>query len=283
MFLKKLLKMSKENPLVSVVMPAYNAEKYIPEAIESILNQTFQDFEFIIIDDGSTDRTWEIIQEYAKMDGRIISVRNEKNLKICKTLNKGVGLSKGIYIARMDSDDWSCPDRFEKQVEFMEKHEDVVVSGGYVEVTDENLSTLYLKKYPTLDKDIRKKMFIYNPFTHPCVIFRSEIIKSEDPIYNHDFYDAEDYDLYFRLGKKGKLANINKVLLKYRVSSGSVSYKRHARQGLITFLVRLKAVFKYGYSIPFYILLIQPVELLMVIILPASIKYKIFSFMRKYI
>lgn len=275
--------MSRENPLVSVVMPAFNAEKYIPEAIESILNQTFKDFELIIIDDGSTDKTWNIIQEYAKKDGRIIPVRNEKNLKICKTLNKGVVLSKGVYIARMDSDDWSYPDRFEKQVEFMEKHQDVVVSGGYVEVSDENLATLYLKKYPLLDNDIRKKMFIYNPFTHPCVIFRSEELKLENPIYNHDFYDAEDYDLYFRLGKKRKMANINDVLLKYRVSSGSISFKRHVRQGLITLLVRLKAVFKYGYTIPFYILLLQPVELLMILLLPASLKYKIFSLMRKYI
>lgn len=275
--------MSKKEPLVSVVMPAYNAEKYLSEAIESVLNQTFKDFEFIIIDDGSKDRTWEIIQDYAKKDGRIIPVKNEKNLKICKTLNKGVILSKGKYIARMDSDDWSYPDRFEKQIDFMENHPNVVVSGGYVEVSDENLATLYLKKYPLLDNEIRKKMFIYNPFTHPSVIFRSEIIKSEDPVYDHDFYDAEDYDLYFRLGKKGKLANIDDIILKYRVSSGSISYKRHVRQGLVTLLVRLKAVFKYGYSIPFYILLLQPVELLMVLILPASMKYKIFSLMRKYI
>lgn len=275
--------MSKEKPFVSVVMPAYNAEKYISEAIESILNQTFKDFEFIIIDDGSKDKTWEIVQDYAEKDERIVAVRNEKNLKICKTLNKGVKISKGKYIARMDSDDWSYQDRLKKQIDFMESHLNVVVSGGHVEVSDENLSILYLKKYPLLDKDIRKKMFIYNPFTHPCVIFRSDVIKTENPTYDHSFYDAEDYDLYFRLGKKGEMANIKEILLKYRVSSGSISFKRHVRQGLVTLLIRLKAVFKYGYSIPFYILLLQPVELLMVLLLPAWIKYKIFSLMRKYI
>jgi len=275
--------MSSKTPLVSVVMPAYNAEKYISEAIESILNQTFKDFEFIIIDDGSTDRTWEIIQEYAKKDERIVPLRNDKNLKICMTLNKGIEASRGKYIARMDSDDWSYPNRLEKQVNFLEKNTDIVVCGGCLEVSDENLNLLYIRRYPTVDKIIRRKMFMYNAFAHPSVMFRGSSLREEEYYYDPDFYDAEDYDLYFRLGKNGSFANLEDILLKYRVSSTSISYKRHTHQGLITLKVRSKAVFQYGYRIPFLSLLLQPFELIIVLLLPASVKYKLFSFMRKYV
>ena len=277
------MKMSKKDPLVSVVMPAYNTEKYISEAIESILNQTFKDFEFIIIDDGSTDKTWEIIQSYAEKDKRIIPVKNEKNLKISRTLNKGIAMSKGKYIARMDADDWSYPSRLEKQVEFMERNTDVVVSGGYIVVCDETLSPVYVRKYPVTDKSIRSKMFIYNPFAHPSVMFRTFPIKEEKCVYDHNLHGAEDYDLYFRLGKRGKFANLNDVILKYRISDNSVSYKGHVRQGLLTLYIRFKAVTKYGYKIPVHFLLAQPFELLIILLVPFSLKNKIFSLMRKYI
>lgn len=275
--------MNKKDPLVSVVMPAYNAEKYISEAIESILNQTFRDFEFIIVDDGSADKTWEIIQEYAKKDKRIIPVKNEENLKICKTLNKGIDLSRGKYIARMDADDWSFETRIEKQVFFMEDNPNVVVCGGYIEVCNENLSPMYTRKYPLTDKSIRKKLFIYSPFAHPSVMFRTFPIKREEYIYDYNLHDAEDYDLYFRLGKRGKFANLKDVLIKYRVSDNSISHKKHVRQGLLTLYIRCKAVIKYGYKIPPYLLLFQPIELLIILLFPFSLKNKVFSLMRKYV
>src|SRR3989338_6124930 len=101
-------------PEVSVLMPAYNAGKYIGEAIESILHQTFTDFELVIVDDGSTDNTWDIIQEYKKTDNRIVAIKNDKNIKLALTLNKGIGLCKGTYVVRMDANDYSYPDRIEK-------------------------------------------------------------------------------------------------------------------------------------------------------------------------
>lgn len=112
-------------PKVSVLMPNYNCEKYLPEGIESILNQSFRDFEFIIVDDGSSDRSWEIIQEYAAQDERIIAVKNEENLGISGNRNKLLSLAKGKYIVWQDSDDISLPYRIEKQHEYMQYHPEV--------------------------------------------------------------------------------------------------------------------------------------------------------------
>ena len=186
-----------QEPKLSVLMPAYNAEKYIGEAIESILNQTFKDFEFIIIDDCSTDKTWEIILDYSKKDDRIIALRNEKNLKISATLNKGIEIVKGKYIARMDADDWSYPDRLQKQHEFMEKNLEVGISGGTIEVCDENLKVLNKRAYNLTDEEIRKKIFRYSPFCHPATIYKT--VLAQKNYYNLDLETAEDYDFYFRV------------------------------------------------------------------------------------
>ena len=131
-----------ELPLISVIMPCYNREKYIVEAIESILNQTYTNFEFIIIDDCSTDNTFEIVKEYAKKDNRILALKKDKNYCYVHSLNKGIEIAKGKYIARMDDDDISLPERFEKQVEFLEKNEDIIALGTFIEIFSDDM-----KKY----------------------------------------------------------------------------------------------------------------------------------------
>ena len=271
--------MSKEKPLVSVVMPAYNAEKYISEAIESILNQTFRDFEFIIIDDGSKDKTWEIIQDYAKNDNRVIPVKNEENLKICKTLNKGILMSRGEYIVRMDSDDWSYPERIEKQVSYMTSHPDVVISGGNIEVCDEGLDVIHNREYPSDDADIRKVFFRYNPFCHPSTIYKSDIAK-EIGLYNPTLYDAEDYDIYFRFGNVGKLANIKDVIHKLRTRSDSVSQSRTKSQEMITLYIRHKAVVEYGYKPTTKDKIYNVLQVFIGFLIPSKIKFRLFSYLR---
>lgn len=131
-----------ELPLIYVVMSCYNREKYVVEAIESILNQTYTNFEFIIIDDCSTDNTFEIVKEYAKKDNRILALKNDKNYCYVHSLNKGIEIAKGKYIARMDDDDISLPERFEKQVEFLEKNEDIIALGTFIEIFSDDM-----KKY----------------------------------------------------------------------------------------------------------------------------------------
>jgi len=233
-------------PLVSVLMPAYNSEEFIGLAIESILNQTFTDFELIIIDDHSVDKTWEIIKEYKKQDRRIIALRNENNLKICRTLNRGLDIAKGQLIARMDADDWSYPERLEKQVALMEKDKAVVVSGAGIAVCDEKLQIGSYRMYHESDNEIRQHLFRYSPFCHPVIMMRTEAVKNVSG-YSVFLYDAEDYDLYFRLGLAGKFANLPDCLLKYRINSNSVSVKRARRQEKITLFIRLKAVYEYSY------------------------------------
>ena len=235
-------------PSVSVLMPAHNAEKYISEAIESILNQTFEDFEFIIVDDCSTDRTWEIIQEYAKKDKRIVAVRNEKNLKIALTLNRGMNLVKGKYIARMDSDDWSYPDRLQKQFDFMEANPETGASGGTMEVCTKNLVRKSCREYNLTDLEIRKKIFRYSPFCHPLVMFNAEILKKYNLNYCQFLPIAQDYDLYFRIGNVSKFGNLKDILLKYRVVDTSISISKAKTQENLTLFIRMKAVFEYGYK-----------------------------------
>ena len=235
-------------PVISVLMPAYNAEKYIAESIESILNQTFTDFEFIIIDDCSTDKTWEIIQKYTDKDKRIIAMRNEKNLKIARTLNKGLDLVRGKYIARMDSDDWSYHDRLQKQFDFMEANPEIGVSGGTMEVCNENLIKKSYRKYNLTDSKIRKKIFRYSPFCHPLVMFNAEILKKHKLYYCQFLPVAQDYDLYFRIGKVSKFGNLKDILLKYRVVDTSISISKAKTQENLTLYIRMKATFEYGYK-----------------------------------
>lgn len=261
-------------------MPAYNAEKYIAEAIESILNQSFKDFEFIIVDDCSTDGTSKIIENYAKNDQRIVSIKNEKNLHISYSLNRGIELARGEYIARMDADDWSYPDRLEKQFNFMEHNPDIGVSGGSMEYCDRELNIKGYRKYNITDEQIRKKLFRYSPFCHPLIILRSSIIKKYGLIYGPVLAIAEDYDLYFKIGAVSKFGNIPDYLIKYRVVKTGTSISKARTQEMLTLYIRLKAVFEYGYSMTFVDKLYFLGQFLSMFIVPPKLKISIFNFIR---
>jgi len=272
--------MDKKDPLVSVIMPAYNAEKFIGEAIESILNQTFKDFEFIILDDCSKDKTWEIIKDYAKKDERIVAVKNEKNLKISATLNKGILLARGKYISRMDADDWSYPQRFEKQINYLEGNSAVVLLGSVIEVADSTMRVLNLRRYPLDDTSIRSTLLKYSTFAHPSVTYRrEEAVKCG--MYNTNLYDSEDYDFYFRIGNFGKFANYPEILLKLRTHKESVSQKKIQRQSMLTLYIKLKAVFEYGYQMNLGDKIFFYIHAFGSFFVPAKIRFRLFNFMRK--
>lgn len=264
------------NPKVSILMPAYNVQDYIAYAIESMLCQTFADFEFIIIDDGSIDNSWDIIQEYAKKDKRIVALKNEANYKICKTLNRGIDIARGEYIVRMDADDWSYPYRLEKQVKFMDENPKVGVSGGYIMVCDKDMHSRHLRKYKSNDREIRKRMFFYNPFCHPATIWRCDILK-KTTCFNEMLYDVEDYDLYFRAGRMSKFANLPDMLIKYRISENSVSFKRARRQERLTLYVRLKAMIEYGYRMNLKTILYLVGQYISMFVMPYKLKVWLFN------
>lgn len=213
-----------KQPLVSVIMPAYNTEKYIGEAIESILNQTFKDYEFIILDDVSTDGTWEIIKKYANQDARIIPIRNEKNLYIAENRNKGVSLAKGKYIVWQDSDDISLPTRIEKQVALMESNPKVGICGAYIQSFDEK-GDLDVRRYAQNDAELRRNIFKFSPVAQPVAIVRKEALDKVGP-FDTSLPPAEDIDMSFRIGEFYEFANIPEILLRYRAHSQSATRKR---------------------------------------------------------
>lgn len=236
----------KKSPKISVVMPAYNAEKYIGEAIESILHQTFSDFELIIIDDGSIDWTREIIEQYVQKDPRVIWIKNEKNMQISATLNRGVQFARGEYIARMDADDRSVPDRFEKQVVFLDDNLDIGIVWWSMQLFNSKW-IIWIRKYYLNDAEIRKHLFFFSPFCHPSIMMRRDLVR-EVWGYGRDMVYVEDYDLYFKLGRKTKFANLAEVMLQYRVSEDWITVNKLEEMERKTMMVRKKAVKEYWYS-----------------------------------
>lgn len=196
-------------PKVTVLMPVYNAEVYLEEAIESILDQTYRDFEFLIINDGSTDESKKIIESYT--DRRIRLENNKKNRGLNYSLNKGIDLARGKYIARMDADDVSLPDRLQVQVEFMDKNPDIGVCGSWFKFTD----TEEVDQKLTDPESIKAALFFTCQLGHPTVIIRKAFLDKYNLRYDTQI-SAEDYELWVRCARYFKIANIPKVLVLYR-------------------------------------------------------------------
>lgn len=206
-------------PVVSVVLPVYNGAHYLAEAIESILLQTFHDFELIIINDGSTDKSLDIIKDYA-MKHTVISVIDCENKGLVASLNEGIANAKGKYIARMDQDDISLPTRFEKQVVLFEQDKDLVLCGTWATIIDSDGKFIKNSNIKTKHKDIINDIeHCKNPFFHPSVMFR----KKDNVFYNETALYCEDYEMWLKYSTMGKLLNIPEYLLKYRIDFASIT------------------------------------------------------------
>ena len=216
---------NKEKPLVSVIMAAYNADKYIAEAIESILSQTYQNWELIIADDASSDKTVEIINEYTKRDSRIKLICQDKNSGPAAARNEAIKKSLGKYIAILDSDDISLPARLEEQVKFLEGHPDFGIIGSWTSVIDETGTETGFAWENTLPAEKIPSMLLFkNYFTNSATMIR----KSAIPVggYRAEFIPSEDYDLWVRIIKKWSGYNLQKILTKYRVHQDGISQKK---------------------------------------------------------
>lgn len=199
-------------------MSVYNGERYLNEAIDSILGQTFTDFEFLIIDDASTDRTPEILRSYD--DPRIRVVTNEENLGLTKSLNKGLALARGEYIARMDADDVSLPERLDVQVEFMERNPEICVCGSWVEIIGHNAGGIW--KYPTDGNEIQCRHLFECSIAHPSAVIKMESLNQNQLQYDITFKRSQDYDLWVRISALCPLANIGRILLKHRIHPDAI-------------------------------------------------------------
>jgi glycosyltransferase involved in cell wall biosynthesis len=234
-------------PLVSVVMPVYNTARFLPDAIESVLSQTYSNFEFIIIDDASTDGSWEIIQAYMNRDRRIRSYRNNQNRHIVYSRNSGIQQSEGDYVAFLDSDDIALPNRVERQVAYMIATPRCGVCGSNFMIIDPFGNTLGTKKFPEKDEDIRNSFFYFNPFAQNTVLIRKRCFDRVG-LYNDAFRNAEDLDMWIRIGAEFELHNLQEFLVKYRIHENNSILKSQKTMIKSTLAIRRNAVDRFGYK-----------------------------------
>jgi glycosyltransferase involved in cell wall biosynthesis len=234
------------SPEVTVLMSVYNGEKYLRESIDSILNQSFSNFKFLIIDDASTDSSREIIRSYK--DKRVKLVENVRNLGQSESLNRGLEKVEGKYIARMDQDDISLPQRLQKQVHFMNDNDEIGVCGTYVGFTDETNSIIvhsYLRD-PLVNNEELKGQLLFSPcFVHPTVMIRANIVFNHKISYCKQFEPAEDYWMWKKLSSVTDFANLNEPLLKLREHDDQVTSKHFRRQSTAADNVRTQILLEF--------------------------------------
>lgn len=233
--------------LISVIMPVYNAEKFLKFSIESILNQTYKNFEFIIVNDGSKDSSLKILNEYKEKDNRIIII-DQKNMGIDGALNTALKNSKGDYIARMDADDIAIDIRLESQISYMEE-KNVLFSGTWAKIIDENNNeTGKLFNYPPKTwKENKKRILIHNTFIHPSVMFKRELYEKEKDksgnLYRR-YKNVEDYELWTRFVSKYKSENIQEYLLLYRIHNNQITKTNNIWMRLSGIKIRILYLFR---------------------------------------
>lgn len=216
--------METNSPIVTILLPTYNCEAHVRESIQSMLDQTFTDFELIVIDDASTDGTVACIQAFD--DPRIYLIQKKTNAGYTDSLLYGIDVAKGRYIARMDADDISMTDRLEKQVHYLDAHPDVVLCGCWYQ----EIPTQHIAQLPVGHEEIKVALLTSNAICHPSVMYRKDFFVRHRLTYNRDFEPAEDYELWTRVIALGKISNIPEVLLHYRLHDQQVSAQRNAYQ-----------------------------------------------------
>lgn len=271
--------MNSHKSSISVIMPSFNVELYIARAIESILAQTFSDFEFIIIDDGSTDDTLSIIEEYQKKDRRIHIIQNKENLRIAASLNKGVGSVSAEYIVRMDADDISLPNRIEQLYAFLRENSNVAVVGSNIVIVDERGRVISKREYPKESRELKKVMFRYSPFAHPAVMFRKKAFL-EFGGYDLKNVPCEDIDLWFKIGSKYEFATIPQFLLQYTILPTSSSHTKLRTLELLGFRLKINAIRTYGYRPTFYDIVYNIAEFITLWFMPTNVRVWVYNFLR---
>jgi glycosyltransferase involved in cell wall biosynthesis len=260
-------------PKISVVMSVYNGEEYVWDAIESTLNQTYGNFAFIIINDGSNDGTFDILMKCLEQDNRIVVI-NQENIGLTKSLNRALRIiqivSKHIkYIARIDADDIWCKEKLQKQVRFFEKNCHIGLVGSMYEEIDRNGNIVCAQKvcFIEADKDIRNNIFRFNPFFHSSVMFRQKILNTIG-VYNEEFQYAQDYEYWIRIMSKYKVANLSECLASRRYTKNMISISKEKSQRYYAVKAKLLAIKLLKLPSISYLYLLND---LMVILLPRPV------------
>jgi glycosyltransferase involved in cell wall biosynthesis len=212
-----------ESPRVSVLMSVFNGERYLRESIDSILSQSFSDFEFLIINDGSSDASRSIILAYD--DPRIRLIENEENIGLTQSLNRGLALARGEFIARQDADDISLPARLAKQVAFLDANPHVLLVGSWYQEVDANGTLQQRARVPTDEVELRWALLFFCPFIHSAVMMRKDPVLNEIGYYSDEYEYAQDHELWLRIARRKSLTNLKAYLVKYRRSPDSMTAK----------------------------------------------------------
>jgi glycosyltransferase involved in cell wall biosynthesis len=229
-------------PKVSFVISVHNGEAHLKKCVDSIINQTFEDFQCIILNNGSTDRTQKILEQYTDSRLKIIF---QKNIGVSRSLNKGIQLAKSNLIARLDADDISSVDRLEKQVRFMIKNPEVVLCGSRFRELIREQSLPQKVAFIETDKPIRKSMSLFNPFAHSTVMFKKKTFINSGG-YSEKYMNSLDYELWLRMLDLGKAHNLKDELCLIRFTKQSFSYRNKKRQKMEGLLIRWNAFRKFG-------------------------------------
>lgn len=272
--------MEESNPLVSIVIPVHNGERYIKEAIDSCISQTYQNIEIVVVDDKSEDGTLDILKEYKD---RVKVIPVEKQNGLGNVINIGIKKSKGKYIARMDSDDVMYPTRIEKQVKHLESNTDVVAVGGQIDIIDSIGNITGHREYGLTDTELKRKMFLFQPFAHPAVMLRKEAVERVG-LYPENIWKVEDVKFFFLLSLEGRFSNLQDTVLKYRVTFSTESQSKMLDHFRKTNEVRKWAKKELGIKPSLYIFLLWKLQCLGVYILnilPPKLFMKTFEFFRK--
>jgi glycosyltransferase involved in cell wall biosynthesis len=248
-------------------MSAHNASCHLESSIESMLKQTFKDFEFIVVNDGSTDSTLNILDSYRQKDNRIKIIVNTRNIGLTKSLNEAIRMAKGEYIARMDADDIALPERLENQVNFLDKNPDVGMVGTAYYEMDSKGKIVGEKVFPTTDKKLRDVLIRYNPFFHGSVMIRKEVFDRVG-LYNENIPKAQDYELWFRIARNYKIANLPLLLMMRRYSKRKTLVGEN-EQIKWAINIRVKYIKKGQYPLRSFFYLLRP---FMVYITPPRIR-----------
>ncbi|HWC49234.1 MAG TPA: glycosyltransferase [Solirubrobacterales bacterium] len=230
---------SSKAPAVSVVMAVYNGERFLRESVESVLGERFRDFELVVLDDGSTDATPQILAEYAAADSRV-RVHREPGDNLAQALNRCVAHCAASLLARLDADDVSIQGRLEEQVGFMDTHPEVVLLGGQAQLINDRGEAFGTAEYPTGDAELREALRTTNPFVHSAIVMRRAAFDAVGG-YRPNLTHSEDLDLWLRLGERGGLANLSKPVVGYRMHDAQQSLQKQRDQAVHSVATRMAA------------------------------------------
>ena len=262
-------------PLVSIILSTYNGSQYISESISSVLTQSYSNFEFIIINDCSTDNVEQIILNFQKKDKRIIYIKNKENIKLTRSLNKWLEISKWKYIARIDDDDIWMKHKLEKQVKFMEENNDYWLCWTSTIIINSEWNEIQRINMRKNNDEIKNNILKSNQFTHSSIVIRKKILNSIWWYYYNKWNWAEDYELWLRIWKISKLHNLSEYLVKYRWLNTSISRKKWLKQEIMAFKIMIKNKNYYPNFLGSLFLRI------ITMIIPQKVKKKIISFIKK--